>query len=61
MASRAFVNYVIGHLIQFRYMKIKKRHNREIHRHERKNLSLLHSDYSRVTIGLQTVALSPTS
>ena len=49
MASRAFANYVIGHLIQFKYMKIRKRHNKETHRHERKNLSLLYSDYNRVT------------
>ena len=56
MASRAFVNYIIRHLIQFRYVKIRK----EIHRHEKKNLSLLQSDYNRITIGLQTVASSPT-
>ena len=34
-------------------MIIEKRHNKEIHRHERKRLSLLQSDYNQITIGLQ--------
>ena len=31
-------------------MKIRKRHNKKVHRHEKKSLSLLQSDYNRVTI-----------
>ena len=50
MASSAFINYVVRHLIQFRHMKIRKRHNKKVHGHERKSLSLLQSDYNRVTI-----------
>ena len=35
-------------------MKIRKRHNKKVHRHERKSLFLLQSDYNRITIGLQS-------
>ena len=31
-------------------MKIRKRHSKKVHRHEKKSLSLLQSDYNRVTI-----------
>ena len=35
-------------------MKIRKRHNEKVHRHERKSLFLLQSDYNRITVGLQS-------
>ena len=31
-------------------MKIRKRHSKKVHRHEKKSLSLLQSDYNQVTI-----------
>ena len=42
-------------------MKIRKMHNKNIHRHERKSLSSFQSNYNRITIGLQPVESSPTS
>ena len=56
-----FINYVVGHLKQFRYIKIRKRHSEKVLRHERKNLSLLQSDYNQITIGLQSATSSSTS
>ena len=53
MASRAFVKFVIRYLIQFRYMKNRKRHNKEIHRHKKEKSFFitirLQSDYNWVT------------
>ena len=50
MTSLAFINYVIRHPKQFRYIELRKRHSEKVHRHERKSLSLLQSVYNRITI-----------
>ena len=34
-------------------MKIRKGHNKRVHRHKKKSLSLLQTDYNWITIGLQ--------
>ena len=56
-----FINYVVRHPKQFRYIKLIKKHSEKVHRYERKSLSLLQSDYNQSTIELQLVTSSFTS
>ena len=61
---RSRVEYLLITLSDISYSSdiyIRKRHNKKVHRYERKSLSLLPLDYNRITIGLQSVASSPTS
>ena len=50
MTSQAFTDYFVRHPKQFRYIRFRKLQNEKVHRHKRKSLSLLQSDYNQITI-----------
>ena len=41
MTGGAFIDYIVRHLKQFIYVRYRKRHNKKIHRHKSKSVSLL--------------------